>query len=515
MVGERVAPDVLAAMLDTPEAEIRGCSPRRSRRRAARCRRLRSRPVRARAGPRRGVRRDRRPCAGPAPRSGARRWSGLAHTTPPARSPTTGSGPHGAVRRPRMRTLGAARRRRRPRGARLRRRGRLRRAGGAAARAVRRDDTDVRRLVIRLAEAQFLANRVPQSIADLRAAASWRRRPGGGICWRGPRSSSTAWGSIRHSGGPAPVRAGAWCCWTPTTMRPGPGCRPRSPSGWPRPRVDRGAAELSAEALAEAERSGDPDAILDAISARHLAISVPQTVRERLDLGRRAVELGAVRASRSRRCGAMCGGGCRVPARQPRRGERELGEVEQVARERGSVLARWHYLRYRAVRESSPPTSTSPGPPTSRPASWPCASAISRCWGWTTPSSWNCAGCGVRRRSPAGLLRGDQERATDAAGADFLPDGPRAGRRPGKGAGGVRGIPASAGHLPGRHPLGRNGRPDRQGSGAARRRAKCASGRYEQFVPFVHEYAGDGSGGSSATARGRACSASSRCIAGA
>ena len=52
------------------------------------------------------------------------------------------------------------------------------------------------------------------------------------------------------------------------------------------------ALDHSAEALHLAEASGDPDAILDAIRARHLVLSVPERVTDRLALGRRAVEVG-------------------------------------------------------------------------------------------------------------------------------------------------------------------------------------------------------------------------------
>lgn len=52
------------------------------------------------------------------------------------------------------------------------------------------------------------------------------------------------------------------------------------------------AAELAAQALTAAEGTGDPEAILEAIAARHLSITIPSSVGERLELGRRAAELG-------------------------------------------------------------------------------------------------------------------------------------------------------------------------------------------------------------------------------
>ena len=54
----------------------------------------------------------------------------------------------------------------------------------------------------------------------------------------------------------------------------------------------RGAA-LSLEALRAAEAVGDPVAELEAIAARHLAITVPQSVDERERLARRACSVGS------------------------------------------------------------------------------------------------------------------------------------------------------------------------------------------------------------------------------
>ena len=58
-----------------------------------------------------------------------------------------------------------------------------------------------------------------------------------------------------------------------------------------------------------AEATGDPTAELDAIAARHLAITVPDSVHERAALARRAIELGATGATSPSPacCGATCG----------------------------------------------------------------------------------------------------------------------------------------------------------------------------------------------------------------
>jgi DNA-binding CsgD family transcriptional regulator len=109
-------------------------------------------------------------------------------------------------------------------------------------------------------------------------------------------------------------------------------------------------AELAAEALAEAEQSGDPVAVIEAIAARHLAISVPHQVTERLELGRRAIALGAT----SRQPVAALWGHLWRAAAAVQLGnlavtEQEVAEIERIARERGFALAQWHAHRFRAL----------------------------------------------------------------------------------------------------------------------------------------------------------------------
>ncbi len=111
------------------------------------------------------------------------------------------------------------------------------------------------------------------------------------------------------------------------------------------------AADLAAAALAEAERSGDAQAILEAVAARHLAISIPHSVEERLSLGRRAVELGA---AAQQPIAALWGHLWRVDAALQLGNavevDRGLAAIDRIARERGSALARWHHHRFGAVR---------------------------------------------------------------------------------------------------------------------------------------------------------------------
>ena len=113
------------------------------------------------------------------------------------------------------------------------------------------------------------------------------------------------------------------------------------------------AADLAAEALVAAEATGDGDAILEAVAARHLAIAVPSSVAERLELGRRAVDLGD--ADR-RPVAALWGHLWRVDAAfqlgNLAEVDRELTEIDRIARTRRSGLARWHHHRLTATRSA-------------------------------------------------------------------------------------------------------------------------------------------------------------------
>ena len=67
------------------------------------------------------------------------------------------------------------------------------------------------------------------------------------------------------------------------------------------------ARDLSAEALALAEASGDPDALLDGLHARHLSLCAPQFLAERRDLASGPVRSPAGPVSRWPNCGATSG----------------------------------------------------------------------------------------------------------------------------------------------------------------------------------------------------------------
>src|SRR5215469_10868370 len=111
------------------------------------------------------------------------------------------------------------------------------------------------------------------------------------------------------------------------------------------------ARELSAEALALAERSDDPDALLDGIHARHLALSAPQFLAERRELATRACQV----AHQARQPLAELWGHVWLVDAEFQAGDLaavdyELGCIEQFAAYRKHGLAWWHLYRLRATR---------------------------------------------------------------------------------------------------------------------------------------------------------------------
>jgi DNA-binding CsgD family transcriptional regulator len=111
------------------------------------------------------------------------------------------------------------------------------------------------------------------------------------------------------------------------------------------------ARELSAEALALAERSGDPDALLDGIHARHLSLCAPQFLAERRELATRACEV----AVQARQPLAELWGHVWLVEVALQSGDLaalddELGRIEQFATYRRHGVAWWHLHRLRATR---------------------------------------------------------------------------------------------------------------------------------------------------------------------
>ena len=111
------------------------------------------------------------------------------------------------------------------------------------------------------------------------------------------------------------------------------------------------ARELSADAMELAGRSGDPDAELDGVHARHLTLCAPQFLTERVALARRAVELGEIAAQP---LAALWGHVWLVDAAFQAGDltavDRELDHIEQFATKRQHAVAWWHLHRLRATK---------------------------------------------------------------------------------------------------------------------------------------------------------------------
>jgi DNA-binding CsgD family transcriptional regulator len=111
------------------------------------------------------------------------------------------------------------------------------------------------------------------------------------------------------------------------------------------------ARELSAEALALAERGGDPDALLDGIHARHLALSAPQFLAERRELAQRACMVARqARQPLAELWGHVWLADAAFQAGDLAAVDDELGRIEQFAVTRKHSLAWWHLHRLRATR---------------------------------------------------------------------------------------------------------------------------------------------------------------------
>ncbi len=109
-------------------------------------------------------------------------------------------------------------------------------------------------------------------------------------------------------------------------------------------------AAVSEQALAAARASGNQQAELEAIAARHYVLSYPQAIAERTELAARAVQLAA---SAPTTMGALWGHLWQADLAFQRGDltavQQAISEVERVARKRSSPVARWHALQIRAA----------------------------------------------------------------------------------------------------------------------------------------------------------------------
>jgi DNA-binding NarL/FixJ family response regulator len=111
------------------------------------------------------------------------------------------------------------------------------------------------------------------------------------------------------------------------------------------------AEPVSRRAMEMAERSGDPNALVGAVHARHQVAGAPDGVTERLALGTRMIELAGVVG---RFDTAMWGHLWRIDAAyqlgQLGVIDAELTALTALTERRGGPLGRWHLTRVRAAR---------------------------------------------------------------------------------------------------------------------------------------------------------------------
>ncbi|SDJ07640.1 regulatory protein, luxR family [Lentzea albidocapillata subsp. violacea] len=111
------------------------------------------------------------------------------------------------------------------------------------------------------------------------------------------------------------------------------------------------ARELSAAALELAVRSGDPDAELDGIHARHLTLCAPQFRDERVELANRAVALAeTARQPHAELWGHVWLVDAAIQVGDLAEVDRQLDLIEQFAAARQHGVAWWHLHRLRATR---------------------------------------------------------------------------------------------------------------------------------------------------------------------
>ncbi|MDQ3735563.1 MAG: AAA family ATPase [Actinomycetota bacterium] len=112
------------------------------------------------------------------------------------------------------------------------------------------------------------------------------------------------------------------------------------------------AEPMSAAALALAEQTDDPAALIAALRARHQALAGPGNARERMELGGKAIQL----ADRGEQLAALWGRLWQIDSAFETGDlvgvDRGLAGLGRLANELRFPLARWHVHRLRAARES-------------------------------------------------------------------------------------------------------------------------------------------------------------------
>ena len=117
--------------------------------------------------------------------------------------------------------------------------------------------------------------------------------------------------------------------------------------------ADASADRLSSEALTLAVRSGDDEAELETVAARHFVLSYPQAIDERTALARRALELARLaRTPMGHLWGLLWWADIALQVGDLGRLQRVVDDIEGVERERSSTVARWHRFRLLALRDA-------------------------------------------------------------------------------------------------------------------------------------------------------------------
>jgi DNA-binding CsgD family transcriptional regulator len=110
-------------------------------------------------------------------------------------------------------------------------------------------------------------------------------------------------------------------------------------------------ANLSTEALALAERSGDTDALIAGVRARQLARSGPDGVWERLELAKRMIEVGSsTRRPRVTMWGRLWRIDAYIQLAEMSRVDEEQSELQALVDRIQLPLARWHLVRLQSAR---------------------------------------------------------------------------------------------------------------------------------------------------------------------
>jgi DNA-binding CsgD family transcriptional regulator/tetratricopeptide (TPR) repeat protein len=208
-------------------------------------------------------------------------------------------------------------------------------------------------LTLEAARAEFVAGRIEASLAHCQAAARLAEDAGR------PDILAAAALVITGMGDPATTAAVDALCAKAIRAVPAEDtalrARLRARQAIAAAEADAGnrARELSAEALALAEQSDDPDALLDGIHARHLSLCAPQYLAERRELATRACQVAyQARQPLAELWGHVWLVDAAFQAGDLAAVDYELGRIEQFAAYRQHGLAWWHLHRLRATRAS-------------------------------------------------------------------------------------------------------------------------------------------------------------------